>query len=296
LLLPLAAIAVGALIGFVGSRKLRRPQHAAQAASVARTVGGTVNRRKTLTAPELQRACFSEMVRHVRVNRQGRTEAPGRYLLQLSPADMEVVEETRTWFTDGLTDALTQAAADNGWEIAGKIDLRFEADPTRRPGVPNALAVEPGGSKKAQPTTPPPAAPGRAASERATSLVLVRSDTGARTPLEGDAISIGRSSDRGIVVDDTRVSRTHAIVARGRSGWTVTDDGSSNGTTLNGRLLTPKASTNLSAGDRIGIGPVELVVEAAGPPARPSGTRALDDRDRTRISGEVLPPPRRPRP
>ena len=82
MLLPLAAIAVGALIGFVGSRKLRRPQHAAQAASVARTVGGTVNRRKTLTAPELQRACFSEMVRHVRVNRQGRTEAPGRYLLQ----------------------------------------------------------------------------------------------------------------------------------------------------------------------------------------------------------------------
>ena len=104
------------------------------------------------------------MVRHVRVNRQGRTEAPGRYLLQLSPADMEVVEETRTWFIDGLTDALTQAAADNGWELDGTIDIRFEVDPTRRPGVPNALAVEPGGSKKAQPTAPPPAAPGRAAS------------------------------------------------------------------------------------------------------------------------------------
>lgn len=297
-MLPLAAIAVGALLGFVGSRKLRRPPHVAQAAAVARSVGGTSSgsRRKTLTAPELQRACFSEMVRHVRVNRQGRTEAPGRYLIQLSPIDLEVVEETRSWFTDGLAEALTTAAKDNGWEIAGTIDIRFAADPSRRPGAPNALAVDPDGPKKAQPTAPPPAAPtsGTTRGASPTALVLVRSDTGERTPLGAGPITIGRSSSSGIRVDDTRVSRTHAIVSPAGSGWTISDDGSSNGTRLNGRSLAAKTATPLSAGDRIGIGPVELVVEAAGG-GRPAGSRALDDSDRTRISGEVLPPPRRPR-
>ena len=43
-------------------------------------------------------------------------------------------------------------------------------------------------------------------------------------------------------------------------------------------------------GDTVGIGPFELVVEPHDGPA--PGSRALDDRDRTRISGEVLRPRR----
>ncbi|WP_421119910.1 FhaA domain-containing protein [Aquihabitans daechungensis] len=293
-MLPLAAIAVGALIGFVGSRKLRRPQHAAQAASVARTVSGSVGRRKTLTAPELQRACFSEMVRHVRVDRQGRTQAPARYLLQVNATDMEVIEETRVWFVDGLRDALQTAAKDNGWTLAGSTDIRFEVDPARRPGVPNALAVDPDGPKRAEPTGPPPADPAAAAAPAA--LTLVRTDTGQRFPLGSSSVVIGRSSDSTIVVDDTRVSRSHATVERSRSGWSVTDNGSSNGTTVNGRALAPRSAMALTARDVIGVGPVELRVEADDRGTRPAGTRALDDSDRTRISGEVLPPPRRPRP
>ncbi|MGI8755080.1 MAG: hypothetical protein ACR2MB_04310, partial [Acidimicrobiales bacterium] len=65
-------ILVGAVVGFVGSRRLRRPDQVARVASVGRAVSGGVGRRRTLTAPALQRACFSEMVRHVRVRRDGR--------------------------------------------------------------------------------------------------------------------------------------------------------------------------------------------------------------------------------
>ncbi len=290
-MLPLLTVAVGALIGFVGSRSLRRPQHAAQAASVARSVSGTVNRRKTLTAPELQRACFSEMVRHVRVDRQGRTRAPARYVLQVAAVDMEVIDETRSWFVDGLKDALATAAKDNGWVLEGTLDIRFEVDASRRAGVPNALAVDPEGPKRAEPTAPP-TAPGRA---RPTGLVVVRTDTGARTPLGRDAVTIGRSSDSTITIDDTRVSRSHATIERGRSGWTVTDNGSSNGTAVNGKALPARTPKQVAAGDRIGVGPVELRIEADGSGQAPGG-RALDDSDRTRISGEVLPPPRKPKP
>ena len=290
MLLPLAAVAVGALIGFVGSRKLRRPQHAAQAASVARTVSGSVGRRKTLTAPELQRACFSEMVRHVRVDRQGRTRAPARYLISVNAADMEVIDETRAWFVDGLRDALQTAAKDNGWALDGTVEIRFEVDAARRPGVPNALAVDPEGPKRAEPTAPPGTASAPAG------LVLVRTDTGARTALAGATIRIGRSSDSTIVVDDTRVSRSHATVERSGSGWTVVDEGSSNGTTVNGSAIAARTAKVLRAGDVIGVGPVDLRVERDAGRAPAPGGRALDDSDRTRISGEVLPPPRRPRP
>ncbi len=291
-MLPVAAIVVGALIGFVGSRKLRRPQHAAQAASVARSVSGSVGRRRTLTAPELQRACFSEMVRHVRVDRQGRTQAPARYLIQVNATDMEVIDETRAWFVDGLRVALQTAASDNGWTLAGSIDLRFEVDASRRPGVPYALAVDPDGPKRAEPTGPPPA--DRTGAGAPPALALVRTDTGERFPLGASTVIIGRSSDSTIVVDDTRVSRSHATVERSRSGWSVTDNGSSNGTTLNGTALPPRTPKVLTPGVVIGVGPVDLRVDADARGARPAGNRALDDSDRTRISGEVLPPPRRP--
>ena len=293
MLLPLAALVLGALIGFVGSRKLRRPQHAAQAASVARTVSGSVGRRKTLTAPELQRACFSEMVRHVRVDRQGRTQAPARYLIQVHATDMEVIDDTRSWFVDGLRDALQTAARDNGWTLSGSVDIRFEVDPSRRPGVPSALAVDPDGPKKAAPTGPPPADRTTASSA---GLAIVRTDTGQRIVLGSEPVSIGRSSDRTIVVDDTRVSRSHASIEPARSGWTITDAGSSNGTTVNGKALAARTARALRAGDVVGVGPVELRVEADAGGGPAAGTRALDDSDRTRISGEVLPPPRRPRP
>lgn len=289
MLLPLAAVLVGSLIGFVGSRKLRRPQATAQAASVARSVGGNLGRRKGLTPPELQRACFSEMVRHVRVDRAGRTQAPTRYRILLHPDDLAQVEESKGWFVDGLTDALRQAASENGWILDGKVEIAFEADPARRPGVPSALAVNPEGPKRSQPTSPP--APTPSSRRRATALVLRRTDTGERTPLGAAAITIGRASASDITVDDKRVSRTHARIAPSDGGWTVVDAGSSNGTTLDGRRVPVDEPRRLAAGQVIGVGPVELVVEAGGPMPEP-GTRALDDRDRTRISGEVLPPNR----
>ena len=56
---------------------------------------------------------------------------------------------------------------------------------------------------------------------------------------------------------------------------------------LNGSLLP-------ASGMVVGVGPLDLRVVAAEPPARtPSvvGTRALDEAERTRISSEVLGPP-----
>lgn len=288
-MLHVLVLLLGAVVGFVGSRKLRRPDRAAAAASVARSVGATVGRRKALTAPELQRACFSEMVRHVQVDRQGRTHAPARYVLHLHPDDLAVVDEARRWFHDGLVDALRQAAADNGWELDRTVSIDIQADPSRHPGAPAATAVPPDQPRSAAPAAAPPAGP-RTGEASGRVLVLVRGDTGERIPLVGDVVTVGRSRDRTITIDDNRVSRAHARIEPGQGGWVVVDEGSSNGTRVGGEELAPNRPRTLRAGDVVGVGPVDLRITTGSGPGRQPGTRALDDGDRTRISGEVLPP------
>ena len=266
---------VAAVGGFVGSRLLRRPDRAAQAASVARNMSGSLGRRRGLTPPELQRACFSEMVRHVQVTRQGRTHAPSHYTIHLHADDLALVEESRRWFTDGLTDALRTAARDNGWTLDGRVQIDYSADPARRPGVPVAKAV-------------PPAALVAEAPPASGSVSIVRSDTGQRHAVDDRPLTIGRSKDRDITIDDNRVSRAHARIERRDGAVFVVDEGSSNGTTVGSARLVSHQPRRIRSGEVITVGPVSLRVEASAP--RDTGTRALDDGDRRRISHEVLPP------
>jgi hypothetical protein len=298
-------VVLGAVAGFVLSRWLRtvgtpRPARAdgpvgrsrstapvagvraASASSLARDVGGALGRRRGLTPPELQRACFSEMVRHVQVTRDGRTVAPSRYTIRLHPDDLDIVEEGRRWFTGGLERAMIDAAKAQGWRLDGPLQVAYEPDPSRRPGVPTALAVAPGDQRSG-----PVAAP-NAAGPPTAGLVAVRSDSGARVPLVGPEVTIGRSRDRDISIDDSRISRAHAHLEARARGWVVIDDGSANGTTVDGRPLNPHEPAPIRAGSVVAVGPFELRITGRERAAEP-GTRALDDSDRNRISREYLP-------
>ena len=121
--------------------------------------------RRGLALPELQRATFSEMMRHVRVDRGGDTAVPGALPVRLHPADAAVVEESPRFFADGLAEALRTAATTHGWTIDGPISINVEADDTRHPGAPAVLAVPPGRPSTDEPTPPPvaPAWPNRCA-------------------------------------------------------------------------------------------------------------------------------------
>lgn len=99
----------------------------------------------------------------------------------------------------------------------------------------------------------------------AASLVLAvtrgpRVLAGTRVPLDGPLV-IGRGPDADVRIGDEFVSARHALVAPTRDGALVEDLGSTNGTLLNGRPLSGQAA--LSAGDVIGLGPVEFTLERA---------------------------------
>lgn len=76
-------------------------------------------------------------------------------------------------------------------------------------------------------------------------------------PLPGDA-SIGRAKENTINLDDAFLSTTHAIINKKRKTFYLKDNGSTNGTFLNGKRLGAKP-VRLKNGDKINLGRCEFL-------------------------------------
>ena len=76
--------------------------------------------------------------------------------------------------------------------------------------------------------------------------------------LDGSLLTLGRSRDCDIPIDDPSVSRRHAELHRDSDGFTLVDLGSTNGTQVNGRKID---RVPLQNGDRITLGQTELRFE-----------------------------------
>ena len=96
--------------------------------------------------------------------------------------------------------------------------------------------------------------------EKAMIAVHRGASRGARFLIAQDRTLIGRSTDSEIFLDDVTVSRSHAVIERGISGFTLTDLGSLNGTYINNQSL---KTINLVCGDEIQIGKFHLIFISA---------------------------------
>lgn len=73
-------------------------------------------------------------------------------------------------------------------------------------------------------------------------------------------VTVGRDIGCDIVLNDPKVSRNHAMLRQlGNGDYYLIDEGSSNGSYINGKLIT--APTLLKDKDRLGIGSTELLFE-----------------------------------
>ena len=82
---------------------------------------------------------------------------------------------------------------------------------------------------------------------------------GVEHKLTGDKISIGRSKDNDLVIEEETVSRKHAELSRYNEGWLLNDLGSTNGTFYNGQRIT--SPILIHPGDKIRFGNVSAVVD-----------------------------------
>jgi hypothetical protein len=73
--------------------------------------------------------------------------------------------------------------------------------------------------------------------------------------LDGERMTIGRSPDAEVFLDDVTVSRNHALLVRRRDGLYVDDLGSLNGTYVNRHRI---ESHRLSDGDELQVGKYKL--------------------------------------
>ena len=74
-------------------------------------------------------------------------------------------------------------------------------------------------------------------------------------PLTGEKMTIGRSPEAGVFLDDVTVSREHATLVRRGGDWYLDDSGSLNGTYVNRQRVD---SHRLADGDELQIGKFKL--------------------------------------
>lgn len=91
--------------------------------------------------------------------------------------------------------------------------------------------------------------------------LIVRTGTsqGTRIPLAGDKISIGRSDDNTLILDEDFISDHHATLRKADNQWLLEDLASTNGTWLRGERVT--LARPIKVGWLFGVGDVVLEVK-----------------------------------
>ena len=100
----------------------------------------------------------------------------------------------------------------------------------------------------------------------------------ALAPLTFDTsrIVVGRGAQCDVRLPDTSVSARHASIRAHHSGWVIVDEGSTNGTRLNGERLSAQAPRPLRTGDVLVLGRMEVLVRiGAAVPTTSNATREL---------------------
>lgn len=89
------------------------------------------------------------------------------------------------------------------------------------------------------------------------SIPYLSDPTGQEHPLQNVVISMGRAVENDIVILDKRSSREHAVIRREGRKLILEDQGSTNGTYLNGERL--QQAVQLRDGDQIRVGDVVFI-------------------------------------
>lgn len=188
---------------------------------------------------------------------------PNVYDVSLSSYDYAHFEPMHRSFAQNMESHLARAARQHQFHMVSRPLVRLHVDNTLSPGDIAVEAhlkdVEPRESSAPQHTAILPqidnvedlVAPTRSTNPN---LVLI---TGAYAILRSPT-RLGRLPDNDIVINDRRVSRHHAEVVQGGNGWMVRDRGSTNGTAVNGKLV---SEALLRPGDIISLGGLEATWE-----------------------------------
>lgn len=184
---------------------------------------------------EVTAALRRELDTKAAVVARDRILAPNRFTVRLAPADYERMTGLGPALIEEFVDLVHRHATAQHYSFAGGISIRLERDDALAEGM---VRVESENVKGDIAWTP------------------VLEIDGTRHPIKAGRTVVGRGTDADITVDDAGASRRHLEILWDGRRAQVTDLGSTNGSTLNGRPLT---TAPLPADSVIEIGRTRLV-------------------------------------
>lgn len=165
---------------------------------------------------------------------------PNDYTVSIATKDYDRFESFDDVLARELADQAREHAREEDYRFVGPVEVRLQEDPelgTGRCRI-DARILE---------------------GELGLVGSLVLAD-GRRVPLGEEPVTIGRLPSSTIPVDDARVSRHHAEVSAAPEGFVIRDQGSMNGTKVNGVAV---AEHLLSDGDEVAVGSTTMRFEAS---------------------------------
>src|SRR5207244_1576441 len=106
---------------------------------------------------------------------------------------------------------------------------------------------------------------------------------GQKFQFDATDVTIGRGAENAVVLNEAGVSRLHARIQKQGTQWMLLDNGSANGTELNG--MTIGKPSPLRTGDKIGVGNILFEVAVQGVAEETSVAAGAQKREQqTRIS------------
>jgi hypothetical protein len=259
---------------------------------IAGLVEGTFSRafRSEVRPVEIARKLAREMEEHKSFS-VSRTYVPNEYRVFLSPRDRERFADYEDALASELTGYLLEHARRERFVLVSRPVVEFETDDRLGLGEfgiqTRVVAPEPAGAHERDrarepslepdddedyppPLAPPPESSGRtmiystagrvaepleerARSRHETALLLMG---GRRLVVGPTGVTMGRSRQCDVMVDDPNVSRNHAEIRPRGGSWVLSDLGSTNGSRLNGRRL--EGPEVLKPGDEIELGTTVL--------------------------------------
>jgi Protein of unknown function (DUF3662)/FHA domain len=240
---------------------------------IAGLVEGTFSRafRSEVRPVEIARKLAREMEEH-KSSSVSRTYVPNEYKVFLSPRDRQRFADYEEALAAELSGYLLEHARRERLAMLSKPVIEFETD--RRLGLgefgiqtrlvqPHEDASEPepdpnAGRTMIYSTANRVAEPleRRARDRHETALLIV---DGKRLMVGPTGATIGRSRQCDVVVNDPNVSRQHAEIRPRGGSWVLTDLGSTNGSSLNGRRI--EGSEVIKPGDEVEVGTSKIRFE-----------------------------------
>lgn len=231
--------------------------------------------RSGLQPVEVGRRILREMAngKTVSVNR---IYAPNEFRVSMSADDYAKFSQMEAGLQREFSELVIEQAKESRWnlmgipritfhedESMGRGELRVEASLTADPDAPSRVYTrEPREDDASSTRAVSSDTAGRLGLAQSGARLVVIDDSGSDSEtisITKDPVVIGRMSTNDVVLSDPNVSRRHAELRRAGGRWMLVDLGSTNGTTVNGKLA---REHELADGDRMMFGSTKIRFEA----------------------------------